>query len=117
MEDSNPAPQCFAEFGDSFYLSRKYIPGIQPRQTMAEKRTKRDVKIRDTVRVQSPRERSLISSKILCKYLYGTGEYSELNFSSKSEQKVTVRIPTAAEQAAGDKKKHLDRKDKHYNES
>lgn len=27
-EDSNTAPQCFVEFGDSFYLSRKYIPGI-----------------------------------------------------------------------------------------
>lgn len=63
--------------------------------------------------MQSPREGSLTSSKILWTHLDGTREYSELSVSSKSEQKVTVRIPTAAEQAARDKKNHLDREDKH----
>lgn len=105
MEDSNPVPKCFRDFGDSFYLSRKYIPGIQPRQGMAEQRTKGELKIKNSVKVQSPREESLISSKILCKHVDGIGECSELSFSSKSEQKVTVRMWTAAERAARDKKK------------
>lgn len=63
---------------------------------MAEETTRGKMKRRGTVRVHSPREWNLISSKLLCKHLDGTGEYSELSFSSKSEQDVTVRLPTAA---------------------
>ena len=80
MKDSYPFPHCFGESGYRFYLSRKYIPGIQPRQRMAEETTKWKVKRRETVRVQSPREENLISDKLLCKHLDGTGEYSKLSF-------------------------------------
>lgn len=51
VEDFCPVPQCFGEFGDGFCLSRKYIPGIQPRQRLAEEATKGKVEKRDTVRV------------------------------------------------------------------
>lgn len=112
MEDSNPVPKCFRDFGDSFYLSRKYIPGIQPRQGMAEERTKGELKIKNSVKVQSTREESLISSKILCKHVDGIGECSELSFSSKSEQKVTECEQLLNGQLEI-RKKHLDREDKH----
>lgn len=54
MEDSYSVPQCFGEFGDRFYPSRKYIPGIQPRQRMAEETTKGKMK-RDCQSAESKR--------------------------------------------------------------